>query len=390
VALATGGRAEPVALDDPGAVRAQLLSLLRSRPASTDGRPHRLLVVVTGDRGEQGRSTVAADLAVALAGDGLRIALVDLDVGHPAQDRLFELPEAAGFAEVALGLVPLERAMRRLRAGRARGGPEGGPAGGERLERGSVEVLTAGALPVGARLEVLAGPVVREVLELVFERADIVLVDTPPMARAGSASSPFPMVDALVVVTGRDRRRRRLLDTLRPVLARAAPPGLGAEAPAPTASGAGSRAADRGGGRADAWLAASLLAGGAGALLLASTGAETVVRPVVTLLFLGFAPGAAFVWLVRGLDVGTKVVASIALSLALGTMTAQAMLWAHAWSATTGLVVLVSLTVVGVLLQGWRWLRTRGGPGTGRGRRSGARRGVRRTRPGEAGHTPRG
>jgi hypothetical protein len=146
----------------------------------------------------------------------------------------------------------------------------------------------------------------------------------------------------------------------------------------------------RGGGRADAWLATSLVAGGVGALLLTSTGTETVVRPLVTLLFLGFAPGAAFVWLLRGLDLGTKVVASIALSLALGTMTAQAMLWAHAWSATTGLVVLVSLTVIGVLLQGWRWLRARGGPGTGRGRGSGPRRGVRRTRPGEAGRTPPG
>jgi Mrp family chromosome partitioning ATPase len=391
VALATVGRAEPVTLDDPEAVRAELLSLLRTRPASTDGRPHHLLVVVTGDRGEQGRSAVAADLAVALAGDGIRIALVDLDLGHPAQHRLFELPETAGFAEVALGWVPLGWAMRRLRAGRARPGPEAaGGIAAESLERGSVEVLTAGALPVGERMAVLAGPIVREVLELVSERADVVLVDTPPMARAGSASSPFPPVDALVVVAGRDRRRRRLLDAFRPVLDGAAPPDLGAEAPIPTVSAAGPWAAGRGG-RADAWLAASLLAGGAAALLLASTGAETVVRPVVTLLFLWFAPGAAFVWLVRGLDVGTKVVASIALSLALGTMTAQAMLWAHAWSATTGLVVLVSLTVVGVLLQGWRWLRTGGGPGTARGRgsRPPGRR-IRRTRPGEAGRRPRG
>ena len=353
--LAADGHATPVLLNDQGAVEAELLQFLRSRPSSADGRPERPLVVVTGDRGEQGKSTVAAEVAFALASDGKRVALVDLDLSHPTQHRILDLPQGAGLAEVALDGVPLEQAMHRFEVSPEHGPPDLDP-DSELPVPGSVEVLTAGALPAGEEAAV-TGPIACTVVDLVRERADVVLVDAPPMRRVDDALSLLPKFDALVVVNGRERERSRLLDRA-PALDEQAAPNLGreiqAQAAATRAPGAGDRIAAK---RADAWLAASIAVGGAITLLLAPTHAKTVVRPVVTLLFIGFAPGAAFVWLLRGLDLPTKIVASIALSLAVGTVTAQAMIWFHAWSPTAGLVALVSLSMVGLVLQGWQWLR---------------------------------
>ena len=360
-ALATSGHATPIVLNDQGAVEAQLLRFLRSRPSHADGPPQRPLVVVTGDRGEQGKSTVAADVAFTLAGDGRRVALVDLDLSHPTQHRILDLPEGVGLAEVALDGVPLEQAMHRFEVSPEHDPPDPDP-DGARPVPGSVEVLTAGALPAGGEA-VVTGPIARTVVELVRERADVVLVDAPPMRRVDDALSLLPQFDALVVVNGRGRERSRLLDRP-PVLDEQAAPNLGRELQAPPlvtrAPRAGARIAET---RADALLAASIAVGGAITLLLASTDAKTIVRPFVTLAFIGFAPGAAFVWLLRGLDLPTKIVASIALSLAIGTMTAQAMIWLHAWSPTAGLVALVSLSMVGLVLQGWQWLRARASAG---------------------------
>jgi Mrp family chromosome partitioning ATPase len=371
-AVATGGQVTPIVVDGPGAVEAQVVRFLRGQPRSASGQPDRPLVVVTGESGDEEKSMAVADLAFALAGAGRRVALVDLDLHRPAQHRIFDLPEEAGFAEVALEGVPLERAMHQFEvADPEHGRPDSAVAGdgeGEQPEPGSVEVLTAGALRPGEGAAV-SGPTARRVLDLVRERADVVLVDAPPVPRVDDASSLHPAVAALVVVTGRNGGRPRLAGE------QAAPPlGAGTEAPPPSTRTpeAGGRTAAT---RADGWLAASIAIGGAITLLLALTDASTVLRPVVTLLFLGFAPGAAFVWLLRDVDLPAKIVVSIALSLAIDIMTAQAMIWLRAWSPTAGLVAVVSASMVGLALQGWRanrtWrgTRTRGRAAPGRRRR---------------------
>jgi Mrp family chromosome partitioning ATPase len=355
-AVATEGQVTPIVVDGPGAVEAQVLRFLRGHPRSGSGQPDRPLVVVTGERGDEGKSMAVADLAFALAGAGRRVALVDLDLHRPAQQRIFDLPEGAGFAEVALDGIPLERAMHRFEvADPGHGWPDSAVADageGEQPGPGSVEVLTAGALPPGAG-DAISGRIARQVLDLVRERADVVLVDAPPMPRVDDASSLHPAVAALVVVAGRNGERPR------PPGEQAAPL-LGAvtEAPPPftRTPEADGRTAAR---RADVWLAASIAIGGAITLLLALGDARTVLRPVMTLLFLGFAPGAAFVWLLRDMDLPARIVLSIALSLAIGTMTAQAMIWLHAWSPTAGLVGIVSLAMVGLALQGWQRLHAR-------------------------------
>ncbi len=66
---------------------------------------------------KEGKSTIAANLAVALARGGRRVALVDLDLRRPHLNRFFRLPSTPGITDVALGRATLEAALTRVDLG---------------------------------------------------------------------------------------------------------------------------------------------------------------------------------------------------------------------------------------------------------------------------------
>ena len=59
-----------------------------ARVAMTASQPHRMLIAVGSGKGGVGKSTVAANLAIALARSGRKIGLVDADVYGPSQPTL--------------------------------------------------------------------------------------------------------------------------------------------------------------------------------------------------------------------------------------------------------------------------------------------------------------
>ena len=71
-------------------------------------RGARTIMFTSALRGE-GKSTTAANVAVALARSGARVILVDLDLKRPSQARLFGLGKGPGFTNVALGHTALAR-----------------------------------------------------------------------------------------------------------------------------------------------------------------------------------------------------------------------------------------------------------------------------------------
>ena len=77
-----------------------------ARVALTAEQPHRRLIAIGSGKGGVGKSTVSANLAVALARSGAKIGLIDADVYGPSQPTLLGCdakPEAAGDQ-----LIPVE------------------------------------------------------------------------------------------------------------------------------------------------------------------------------------------------------------------------------------------------------------------------------------------
>jgi hypothetical protein len=112
-------------------------------------------------------------------------------------------------------------------------------------------------------------------------------------------------------------------------------------------------------------LAAALL-GAVATAALVLTDAATPVRPVVVLAFLVAAPGLGVARLLPGADPAARLAVSLAASLAILALVAEAMLLLDAWSPTTGLAAVLALFGLGLGLAEWRRRRRPpGGPPSG-------------------------
>lgn len=183
-------------------------------------------IMVTSSVQGEGKSTTIANLAVALARTGRRVALVDLDLRRPFIDRFFKLEERPGLTHVALGRVSLDDALvtfSDIDYGEGLAEEEYSLAGSRAPERdqpsqsGLLMVLPSGALPPNPG-EFVSSRALGEILDELRERADIVLIDTPPLLQVGDAMTLSAKVDALIVVTRFSLIRRPMLNELHRVL----------------------------------------------------------------------------------------------------------------------------------------------------------------------------
>jgi ATP-binding protein involved in chromosome partitioning len=91
------------------AVRAALLAVpgvSEARVLLTADRPQRRIVAIASGKGGVGKSTVAANVAVALARMGRKVGLVDADIYGPSQPRLFDAHDRPDAKDKVMFPVP--------------------------------------------------------------------------------------------------------------------------------------------------------------------------------------------------------------------------------------------------------------------------------------------
>lgn len=212
-----------VMLAEPNGTAAEPFRMLRTNLDFVNlQRAARAIMVTSATEGE-GKSTTAANLAVALARAGKHVVLVDLDLRRPFIDRFFDLEDRPGLTNVVLGHATLDEALAPVAITDAEADGRGwarnnGEENGHAPVAGFLEVIGSGPTPPDPG-EFVATLAVSNILGTLRARADFVLVDAPPVLQVGDAMTLSAKVDGVLVVTRAKLLRRPHLTELQRVLA---------------------------------------------------------------------------------------------------------------------------------------------------------------------------
>lgn len=141
-----------------------------------------------------GKSTIAANLAVSMAQSGKKVALVDADFRRPRIAKLFGITDPNGVAPYLTGSIPLEQAII--------------PSSVENLS-----LLPSGIKPPNPA-ELLTSDRFDELLQILRGSYDYVIIDSPPLLAVSDPATIAARVDGVVL-------NIRLRRNLKPIAQRA-------------------------------------------------------------------------------------------------------------------------------------------------------------------------
>jgi succinoglycan biosynthesis transport protein ExoP len=137
------------------------------------------VIQITSPNAQEGKSTLAANLAVSIAQSGKRVVLVDADLRTPQVHKMLGLAASAGLASVLAGAAEPNDAVL----------PSSIP---------GLSVLACGPVPPNPA-ELLTSPAFKDLLDLLRDRSDFVIVDTPPLLAVTDASVVASRVDGVLL-----------------------------------------------------------------------------------------------------------------------------------------------------------------------------------------------
>jgi len=193
VSKLTPGRRQLFVLDQPKGGAAESIRLLRTNIEFASATREIATLGVTSPNPGEGKSTVAANLAVTLAQAGFVTALVDADLRRPTLHRLFETGNDRGLSTLlTMPDRPWTWASRETMVP-------------------NLSVIPAGPLPPNPA-DLLSLERLRQILGEMRTTFDVIVIDTPPILAVSDPLIIAAHVDGMIIVAAGGKTR---LDALR-------------------------------------------------------------------------------------------------------------------------------------------------------------------------------
>jgi capsular exopolysaccharide synthesis family protein len=151
------------------------------------------IMMVTSAQPLEGKTTTAANIAMALAFGGSRVLLVDADMRRPGLHRPLRLTNERGLSQVLTGQARVRDVI-------------------QRTVDPNLLAITAGKMPPNPS-ELLASERMKTLLtNLSHGPFDWIIIDTPPVLAVTDAVILAPAVSGVTIVIGAEMTRRRLAE----------------------------------------------------------------------------------------------------------------------------------------------------------------------------------
>lgn len=157
-------------------------------------------IVVTSANPQEGKSTIVANLALTIARTGQHVILIDADMRRPTLHAFFGHSRAPGLSELLTRQCKLKDALQ----------PTSTP---------NLDLIAGGQTPADPDV-LLGSDTMRELIETLKSKLDMILIDTPAYLAVADAVALTMLVDGVILVVSRgDVRRKDILEIRRELTA---------------------------------------------------------------------------------------------------------------------------------------------------------------------------
>jgi capsular exopolysaccharide synthesis family protein len=166
--------------DAPHSISSEAYRMLQANLEFLSPDKELKVIVVTSSVSKEGKSTVSANLAIAMAKLGRRVLLVDADMRHPMQHHIWDLANAVGLSEVIVNQAEFKMAVREV--------------------MDNLDVLPSGVIPPDS-VALLKSKRMASLIEDFSKNYNFVIFDTPPLVLVADAINLGKMTDGILLVS---------------------------------------------------------------------------------------------------------------------------------------------------------------------------------------------
>ena len=179
-----------LALDTNSSVAEAYRVLRTSVLLSSTDKPPKTILVTSGQPGE-GKTTTAVNTAISLAQLGSSVLIIDCDMRRPSVHNVLRVDPVVGLSTYLTRGCELEDVI-------------------QELPIANLSVLTAGRIPPNPA-EMISSPRMKEMLQILSERYDHIVIDSPPLLKVTDPVILSTLVDGVILVVHGGKSTREVI-----------------------------------------------------------------------------------------------------------------------------------------------------------------------------------